>query len=364
MGGLHSISPHDPSTRIFSVQTLTAKDNASRFIEMEPLPGENVYGNNGIGTYSWQTNAITEGRIASSVWQVSLMEYPTDRENRYNPPGMLGMGMMGKSQHEFSVNFTAYLPTPEESDAHWAEKPSILAFSKAEIDQVQLQLAVQQPYNPADPAQSQLNQIIQTQLSAAEQKIDLKLADPATGQYKPIYGSSASQNREYTGSSQTDSGAAANIAASFANEDFRKSVMREALVLSLPTDQRTVFLRVVLLDENGNVSSFSNTLPVTVGKKKIQLQSPWSGWKKTAQVTPHTQTGGYIQDLDGAFFNGKTFLVGRSDGRIWWGALDPSGHSPGWTEIPVARQRTGRLQLRPLPGMNAVPRQVPGLLPS
>ena len=39
-------------------------------------------------------------------------------------------------------------------------------------------LAVQQPYNPVDPAQSQLNQIIQTQLSAAEQKIDLQLADP------------------------------------------------------------------------------------------------------------------------------------------------------------------------------------------
>ena len=144
------------------------------------------------------------------------------------------------------------------------------------------------PITPLIPPRARLNQIIQTQLSAAEQKIDLKLADPATGQYKPIFGSSASQNRQYTGSSQTDSGAAANIAASFANEDFRKSIMREALVLSLPTDQRTVFLRVVLLDENGNVSSFSNTLPVTVGKKKIQLQSPWSGWQEDrAGHPPH-----------------------------------------------------------------------------
>ena len=138
--------------------------------------------------------------------------------------------------------------------------------------------------------------------------------------------------------------------------------MREALVLSLPTDQRTVFLRVVLLDENGNVSSFSNTLPVTVGKKKIQLQSPWSGWKKTAQVTPHAQTGGYIQDLDGAFFNGKTYLVGRSDGRIWWGVLDPSGSFSGGPRSRGARQRTGRLQFRRLLPDECSPEEIQGLL--
>ena len=94
-GSAFDLSSRSINPDIFST-TLTAKDNASRFIEMEPLPGENVYGNNGIGTYSWQTNAITEGRIASSVWQVSLMEYPTDRKNWYNPPGHARDGYHGQ----------------------------------------------------------------------------------------------------------------------------------------------------------------------------------------------------------------------------------------------------------------------------
>lgn len=320
---------------VFST-TLTAKDNASRFIEMEPNAMENLYNNNGIGTYSWKTSALTEGNVASAVWQLSLNDFPNDRKNWYNPPGMLGFGVMGKDQHEFTVNYTEYLPKPEEVDGHWSGKTSMLTFSRSEIEQLELQLAAQQPYNPSDPAQSYVNQI-RTNLAASKQKIDLQLANPSAGQFSWSSAPAAMQNRQYTGNA-TQGDTAASV---FANADMKKAVMREALTITLPTDQRIVYLRVVLLDADGNATSFSNTVPVTVGRKKIALVSPWSGWQKVPMVTPHSQTGGYIQELDGAFFNGKTYLVGRSDGRVWWGVLDPSGTFSGWTEIPGG-QRTHR----------------------
>jgi len=349
IGSLFGQQPsRDPSSRqvfessvrsinpdIFST-TLTPKDNTSRFIEMEPYPSENLYNNNGYGTYTWQTSALNEGRVVSAVWQLSLMDFPNDRKNWYNPPGLLGMDVMSRDQHEFTVNFTDYLPRPEEVDAHWDLKESVLTFSRYEIEQLEVQLAAQQPYNPSDPAQSQVNQI-RTRLAAAKQQIDLQMANPSAGQYSWTNAPAAMQNRQYTGNT-TQGDTAASV---FANADMKKTVMREALTITLPTDQRVVYLRVVLLDADGNATSFSNTVPVTVGRKKIQLISPWSGWQKVPQVTPHAQMGGYINELDGAFFNGKTYLVGSSDGRIWWGVLDPSGTFSGWTEIPGG-QRTHR----------------------
>jgi hypothetical protein len=311
--------------------SVTYKDPESRFIEIETSKDWDIYGTDLKGTYTWNPGTVSPNNLSSAVWQVSLYPFPYDKKAWSNPSGLLGYGYCDLQTHEFTVDYGAFIPPVADVNGHWKNKTSLLQFQKSELDQIQIQLAAQKPFDPSVGQLSPADIVMNERLNAARVDIEQKMSNPSFQGYHAIYQSGNMMLRSLPPPDHAQTEPVINPI----ELNTKMTGLKEALVLTLPIDQRMVYVRVVTRDAAGNATGLSNSLPVGVGKKQINLISPWSDWQILSPATGQSDAvSGWT--ISGVYFNKKIYLFasGSADNKVRMATLDANNVFSGWSELP------------------------------
>ncbi len=338
--------------------TLVFADQNSAFI--------NTGTGNQDGTFTWDS---IDPRVRTVVWQVSIFPFPATGNNWSAVPGLLAQGNLDGDQHTFTIDFSKSVPTAGDAALVWGNKPAFLRVEKTMLTTLKTGLlagesgtAGQTP-GPFAATRQKQEAGIDSAVATLNQKISgpasFTLAAPSkyAGFVSPVSmaaGSAGVQGKGTAGLPRTYT-AKAGVLAPVLN---LPAITKQGLAGTLPQTQRTLFVRVVPFDQNGNYTGNpSNTKEVVVGEPRYNITSPWSGWGALSGPDP----SGVSNPPEMVNFGDRLYLFGvRSDNLVSMSSIGATGSSTGWTQVPgsppvdksisaVVYEREGALGSSPKP---------------
>ncbi len=295
------------------------------------------------GSFSWDT---ADPRVRSAVWQVAVLPFPMSRDNWSNVPGLLAQGNLEGDERTFTIDFSKSVPTAADTASVWVNRNAFLAVQKNALTRVRADLAA----GPADipgintAVSAAARQNMVSGLDNALVKINTRIATPAaytmtsglktgaiTGVSKDLADTAApgGQVVDHSGKYLAKNGV-------YAPSLNVPPLSKAGVAGSLPQNQRTLFVRVVPFDQNGNsTNNPSNTKEVVIGAPRFNVSSPWSGW--TVQQEP--DQSGFANPPELVRFGNRLYQFNvRSDHLVYMSSVSDAGAVAGWTQVPGAPQ--------------------------
>jgi hypothetical protein len=296
------------------------------------------------GTFSWDS---ADPRVRTAVWQVSVFPFKAGGSNWSAVPGLLAQGNLDGDQHTFTIDFSKSVPTAGDAATVWGDKGAFLKVEKNLLTTVKTGLLTGSSEAPGanKTASSAIRQKQAVSVDNALLTINDKIAKPASYTvFAPSKtGSPVSLNTQLAGSAAMGAKASDALSGKYtAKAGVLAPVLnvpaltKEGIAGSLPQSQRTLFVRVVPFDQNGNYTNNpSNTKEVIVGEPWFNTTSPWSGW--SAQSAP--DQSGFANQPEMVSFGDRLYLFGvRSDNLVSMSSIDNNGVSTGWVPVPGSPQ--------------------------
>jgi len=298
------------------------------------------------GSFSWNS---ADPRVRSAVWQVSVLPYPVSRENWSNVPGLLAQGNLEGDERTFTIDFSKNVPTAAEAASVWVDRKSFLVVEKSALTRVRTDLSAGQAdtlgINPAIFAANR--QKMASGLDTALATIDNRIAAPAA--YTLVPGAKTGIVNGFTKDLSGSAGPGSQAAAGHTGTYLAKAgvyapslqvpaLTKAGVAGTLPQNQRTLFVRVVPFDQNGNYTNNpSNTKEVVIGSPRFNVTSPWSGW----DALPELDQTGFTGVPEMVNFGDRLYFFNvRPDHIVYMNSVDRNGAVSGWTAVPGSA-RTG-----------------------
>ncbi len=296
------------------------------------------------GTFSWDS---ADPRVRTAVWQVSIFPYPVSRENWSNVPGLLAQGNLEGDERTFSIDFSKSVPTATDAASVWVDRKAFLVVGKNALTRVRADLMAPDSGAPVEnmAAFAANRQKMTAGLDTALVKIDTRIAAPAA--YTLVsgvkIGSFADTGKDLTGSAAPGAAAVGIRSGTYLAKNgvyapvlSVPALTKGGLAGSLPQNQRTLFVRVVPFDQNGNYTNNpSNTKEVVIGSPRFNVTSPWSGW----DALPEPDQTGFTNPPERVSFGERLYQFNvRSDHLIYMSSADEQGVVTGWVQVPGSPQ--------------------------